>query len=74
LHLVYYKEEFTLVILIIGYKRAESLINILVYNFYLIVYFLIISNRWLKLNINNLIELILEARNELKSIVRNDRL
>jgi hypothetical protein len=74
LHLVYYKEEFTLIILIIGYKRAESLINILVYNFYLIVYFLIISNRWLKLNINNLIELILEARNELKSIVRNDRL
>jgi hypothetical protein len=69
LHLIYYKEEFALIILIIGYERAESLVNILVYNFYLTVYFLIISSRQLKLNTNNLIELILEARNKLKSTV-----
>jgi hypothetical protein len=74
LHLVYYKEEFILVILIIGYKRAESLVNILVYDFYLTVYFLIISSRQLKLNTNNSIKLILKARNKLKFTIRNNRL
>jgi hypothetical protein len=69
LHSIYYKEEFTLIILVIGYKRAESLVDILVYNFYLTVYFLIVSSRQLELNTNDLIELILKARNKLKSTV-----
>jgi hypothetical protein len=69
LHSIYYKEEFTLIILVIGYKRAESLVDILVYNFYLTVYFLIVSSRQLELNTNDLRELILKARNKLKSTV-----
>jgi hypothetical protein len=69
LHSIYYKEEFTLIILVIGYERAESLVNISVYDFYLTVYFLIVSNRQLKLNTNNSTELILKARNKLKSTV-----
>jgi hypothetical protein len=69
LHSIYYREEFTLVILVIGYERAESLVDILVYNFCLTVYFLIVGSRQLELNTNNSIEFILEARNKLRSMV-----
>jgi hypothetical protein len=69
LHSIYYKEEFTLVILVIGYERVEFLVNISIHDFCLTVYFLIVSSRQLKLNINNSIKLILEAKNKLRSTV-----
>jgi len=70
LNAIYYREEFALVILVVGYKRPESLVDILVYNFSLAVCFLIIGGRKLKFNTNNSTELILKARHKLRALIR----
>ena len=69
---VYNMNQVRLIILVVINKRPKVLVNILIYILYLTISLQIDSSRQFNLSTKNIIKLILEDRNKLQSIVRNN--
>jgi hypothetical protein len=69
LRVIYYRKKLDLIILIVVYEGAQSLIYILVYNLRLSVRLRVVSGEELQLNIQNPAEFLLKIGYELKTTI-----